>query len=300
MPAASYIRLSEQGRLSRVSAELKNMLEKCRLCPNSCEADRMAGEKGLCGAGVLPSVGSYHPHYGEESCLSGTRGSGTIFFAYCNLSCIYCQNAELSYYHRGREVSPRSLSNIMLELQRRGCHNINLVSPVHFLPAVLSALEYAVSQGLSVPLVYNSGGYESVPVLRLLEGVFDIYLPDFKYGSGETAERLSGIKDYPRRAGEAIEEMHRQVGTLATDSRGVALKGLLVRHLVLPGDLSGSAEVMNILSTISREITVNIMDQYHPAHRAWEEALLSRRISLGEYNSARKAALRAGLRLLPR
>ena len=235
---------------------------------------------------------------GEESCLVGRNGSGTIFFTNCNLACVFCQNYDISQLGYGDEVSFERLAEMMLALQKRGCHNINLVTPTHMVYAILEALLLAVPAGLRVPLVYNSGGYDSVETLALLDGVIDTYMPDFKYADDETARNLSGARDYPERAKAALKEMHRQVGDLLIDSRGIAERGLLVRHLVLPNDLAGTGAAMRFLAWLSRDTYVNIMDQYHPEYRANEIFDLRRRATLDEYDAAVRSALDAGLHRL--
>jgi len=293
--APGYTGLYEAGRLSRIAETLKERMSACDLCPNRCGVDRTAGEAGRCGVGMLPVVSQAAPHFGEERPLSAGGGSGTIFFTSCNLSCIFCQNYDISHLGRGREVGYDRLARLMLDLQKAGCNNINLVTPTHMVYPIIRALEIAVPLGLSLPLVWNSGGYDSVEVLRLLEGVVDIYMPDFKYADAGVALRLSGVSGYPRYAAEAVKEMHRQVGDLRLDSRGVACRGLLVRHLVLPDNLAGTEDVMDFLSGVSKKMYVNIMDQYHPAYHAWEEPKLNRRITRTEYLKALEAAERVGL-----
>jgi putative pyruvate formate lyase activating enzyme len=246
-------------------------------------------------------VSSYGPHFGEEAPLVGGHGSGTIFFAYCNLKCVFCQNYTISQLGEGTEVTSDELAGMMLSLQTQGCHNINLVSPTHVVPHILAALEIAVRKGLSVPLVYNTGGYDSLETLRLLDGIVDIYMPDMKYSDARIAEQLSGIKDYPRANQAAIKEMHRQVGDLQMDERGVAQRGLLVRHLVLPNRLAGTEEVVRFLAQeVSRDTYLNIMAQYHPCHKAFDLPRLSRRITDKEFSEAVDLAHRYGLNRLDR
>jgi putative pyruvate formate lyase activating enzyme len=231
----------------------------------------------------------------------GGHGSGTIFFAYCNLKCVFCQNYTISHLGEGTEVTSDELAGMMLSLQAQGCHNINLVSPTHVVPHILAALEIAVRKGLSVPLVYNTGGYDSLETLRLLDGIVDIYMPDMKYSDARTAEQLSGIKDYPRANKTAVKEMHRQVGDLQMDERGVALRGLVVRHLVLPNGLAGTEEVVRFLAQeVSRDTYLNIMAQYHPDHKAFDLPRLSRRITDKELSEALELAHRYGLNRLDR
>jgi putative pyruvate formate lyase activating enzyme len=294
----SYIKLSESGKLKEISNTLYDSLSNCRLCPQNCGADRIAGEKGRCRSGVQPLVSSFHAHFGEEACLVGRNGSGTIFFANCNLSCIFCQNYHISQLGKGDTISCDELAKIMLNLQGKGCHNINFVSPTHFIYPIVKALETAVPQGLNIPLVYNSGGYDSAETLRLLEGVFDIYMPDFKYMDAERGEELSGARDYPQAAMGALREMHRQVGDLKLTRRGVAYRGILVRHLVLPNNLAATDRVMSFLASLSRDTCVNVMDQYRPEYRARECFDLKRRITLDEYDRAVKTTREAGLHRL--
>ena len=277
------------------------ILRECRLCPRECRVDRLAGQKGKCQVTREVIVSSYGPHFGEEAPLVGGHGSGTIFFAYCNLKCVFCQNYTISQLGEGTEVTSDELAGMMLSLQTQGCHNINLVSPTHVVPHILAALEIAVRKGLSVPLVYNTGGYDSLETLRLLDGIVDIYMPDMKYSDARIAEQLSGIKDYPRANQAADKEMHRQVGDLQMDERGVAQRGLLVRHLVLPNRLAGTEEVVRFLSQeVSRDTYLNIMAQYHPCHKAFDLPRLSRRITDKEFNEAIELAHRYGLNRLDR
>ncbi|HPA71062.1 MAG TPA: radical SAM protein [Spirochaetota bacterium] len=294
----SYINLFSSGELRRRAELAREIITSCTLCPHECRVDRTAGGRGKCRSGEKPVVSSFHAHMGEESCLVGRNGSGTIFFTNCNLACVFCQNYDISQLGYGDEVSFERLAEMMLALQKRGCHNINLVTPTHMVYAILEALLLAVPAGLRVPLVYNSGGYDSVETLALLDGVIDIYMPDFKYADDETARNLSGARDYPERAKAALKEMHRQVGDLLIDSRGIAERGLLVRHLVLPNDLAGTGAAMRFLAWLSRDTYVNIMDQYHPEYRANEIFDLRRRATLDEYDAAVRSALDAGLHRL--
>lgn len=275
------------------------MLRECSLCPRRCGLDRTAGQRGFCGVLDRPFIASWGPHFGEEAPLVGSRGSGTIFFSGCNLGCIYCQNWSISHGREGREVSFEELAGIMLELQESGCHNVNLVTPTHQMPMMLRSLRIAAGKGLRLPLVYNSGGYESIEALKLLDGVVDIYMPDFKYWEAEAAGKYSNAEDYPGVARKAVREMHRQVGDLAMDGRGMALRGLLLRHLVLPGGLAGTREALKFVAEeISRDTYVNIMNQYHPCFRAFGRPPLERRITPEEFNEAVRAAREAGLRRL--
>jgi putative pyruvate formate lyase activating enzyme len=276
-------------------------LESCVICPRRCGVDRLHGELGACRTGRYAKVASAGPHYGEEPPLVGRGGSGTIFFASCNLACIYCQNYDISQLDAGEEVSPQELSAVMLAIQARGCTNINLVSPSHVVAQILEALVHAREEGLHLPLVYNTGGYDSLETLRLLEGVVDIYMPDMKYSDEKTARLHSGIKDYPAVNRAAVSEMHRQVGDLVLDERGVAVRGLLVRHLVLPGGLAGTERVAAFLAeAVSADTYLNVMDQYRPEYRSRGSAELGRRITPEEYEAAVQMVRAAGLRRLDR
>lgn len=265
------------------------ILERCTLCPRECGANRLKGERGFCRGGAQARVYSFAPHFGEESPLVGTGGSGTIFFSGCSLGCIYCQNYEISQLDQGTEVSAEGLAKIMLHLQKKGCHNVNLVTPSHYVPQILEALSIARERGLKVPLVYNCGGYESVETLKLLEGIVDIYMPDLKYGSDQPGLKYSSAKDYFSRAKEAVTEMHRQVGDLHIEE-GLAKRGVLVRHLVLPDDIARTEEVVKFLSEISGKTYLNIMPQYYPAHKACDHSEIARRITSQEYSRALKLA----------
>lgn len=291
----SYIELHNNGRLAGCVEELYQRMHACTLCPHRCSVDRVAGQKGRCRSGIQPIVSSFHAHFGEEPPISGRSGSGTIFFTNCNLACIFCQNYDISHLGRGEEISFEELADMMLELQKRGCHNINFVSPTHMNYAIVKALSIAVPRGLCVPLVYNSSGYDSAEILKILEGVYDIYMPDFKYMDPETAGRLSGASDYPEAAMAAIREMHRQTGDLVLDRNGIAQRGLLVRHLVLPNNIAASDRVINFIANLSRDTYINIMDQYRPEYRAGECFDLRRRTTLQEYDDAVEYALRCGL-----
>ncbi len=296
---AAYLRAHRQKILEqRVEAAWK-ILAACTLCPRQCRVNRLEGEKGVCGGGLLPEVSSYAPHFGEERPLVGQTGSGTIFFTRCNLGCIFCQNYEISHLAEGRPVSFERLAKMMVELQNLGCLNINFVTPTHFVPQILKALSLAVEMGLEVPLVYNTGGYDSVETLRLLDGIIDIYMPDFKFFDPEVAQALAGAPDYPQVAREAILEMHRQVGDLVIDEKGRAWRGLLVRHLVLPAGLAGTSEVMRFLAEeVSPDTYVNVMDQYRPCGEVKRGSPLDRYLTVEEYEEAIAWALKAGLHRL--
>ncbi|KAF0221559.1 MAG: putative pyruvate formate lyase activating [Geobacteraceae bacterium] len=295
----SYIRLHETGELAMRIDAAWAILRDCTLCPWHCHVNRLEGKLGVCRVGKLPMVSSFGPHFGEERPLVGRHGSGTIFLTWCNLRCVFCQNYDISHLGAGEEVTVEQLGEMMVSLWRQGCHNINFVTPTHQVAQILAALPYAVEQGVNVPLVYNCGGYEEPATLRLLDGIFDIYMPDFKYGDSETAQRLSGAPDYVETAKTALREMHRQVGTLVLDEQGIAVRGLLVRHLVLPEGLAGTRRVMGF---IARELTpdtyVNIMDQYRPCFKAGDHPPLNRRITRHEFDEAVAIAQEEGLRRL--
>lgn len=277
------------------------ILENCCLCPRRCQVNRLKGELGKCSTGRQALVSNFGPHFGEEAPLVGSGGSGTIFFAFCNLECCFCQNYTISQLGEGRDVEAAELASMMLSLEQRGCHNINFVSPTHVVPQILESLEIAVESGLSVPLVYNSGGYDLVETLKLLDGIFDIYMPDMKYSDAQNVRRLSGIDDYPRMNRAAVKEMHRQVGDLQLDDNGVATRGLLVRHLVLPDGLAGTAEVCRFISQeISINTYLNVMAQYHPCYRAYDVPELVRSISRKEFVEAIEIAQNYSLHRLDR
>jgi putative pyruvate formate lyase activating enzyme len=298
MSIPAYLKLPP-GELLRRGEAAGAILKNCTLCPHNCMVDRTAGDKGFCRTGSAAIVSSWGPHHGEERPLVARFGSGTIFFTGCNLGCIFCQNWTISHGNEGREMTHDRLASVMLELKKSGCHNINLVTPTHQVPAILRALSMAAAKGLDLPLVYNCGGYESIDTLRLLDGIVDIYMPDIKYMDTGTAFRYSGAKDYPEVVRAALHEMHRQTGDMVIDENGAATRGLLVRHLVLPGELAGTDEVMSFLSReISAETYVNIMDQYHPCFHAHENPPLGRRITRDEYRAAVGSARRAGLKRL--
>ncbi len=293
-----YVALWRSGALARRATEAVAALEDCRLCPRLCGVNRLRGELGFCGVGRLARVDAAHPHFGEESPLVGEHGSGTIFMSGCNLSCVFCQNADISQNPAaGRETTVEALAAQMLAMQGQGCHNINIVTPSHVVAQVLEALAVAAGEGLRIPLVYNSGGYDAVETLALLEGVVDIYLPDCKFWSTEASSRFCAAPDYPERAREAIAAMHAQVGDLVTDAAGTAVRGLLVRHLALPEGLAGTQEWMAYLASLSPRTYVNVMDQYRPCHQAGSTPGLSRSLTDEEYGAALGFARAQGLRL---
>ncbi len=283
---------------SKAVQKLWSLMDPCTLCPRQCKVLRSKGKTGFCGIGVLPVISSVGPHFGEESVLVGKGGSGTIFFAGCNLGCIFCQNYEISHQRQGNQRTIEQLVQSMLDLQSHGCSNINFVTPTHVVAAIAAAIELARQQGLSIPTVYNTGGYDSVETLKLLDGLVDIYMPDMKYSDPDVAGELSAAPDYPQVNFAAVKEMHRQVGDLKTE-KGLATRGLLVRHLVLPGGLAGSFKIMDFLfEKISRKTTINVMAQYHPNYEALSHPHINRRPSLEEIASARRYAMTKGLRIL--
>jgi putative pyruvate formate lyase activating enzyme len=294
---AAYLALLDSGELDRRVATAWKHLEDCDLCARSCHVNRRQTTKGaVCRTGERAVVNSYGPHHGEEAPLRGWNGSGTIFFTWCNLRCVFCLNWEISQKGIGREVEAEELAGMMLALQADGCHNINLVTPSHVVAQILAAVAIAARRGLRLPLVYNTGGYDSLEALALLDGVVDIYMPDMKYGDSETARQYSKVRDYWEVNQAAVREMHRQVGDLQIDERGLARRGLLVRHLVLPGDLANSEGVLAFLATeISRHTYLNLMDQYFPCYRAWDYPPLDRPITRDEYERAVALAERHGL-----
>ena len=295
-PAPVYLETYARGELDAKIEQLEAILDECTLCPRECGVNRNKGERGYCNSDRQLKVSSVQPHFGEEPVLVGTKGSGTIFLTNCNLGCVYCQNYDISQLGYGRVMSEAELADCMLSLQNRGCHNINLVTPTHFTPQIVKALKIAIEKGLHIPLVYNCGGYESKHTIELLDGIVDIYMPDIKYGEGANAERYSNAGDYFERCKEAVKEMHAQVGDLKLDDRGLAWRGLLIRHLVLPNGLAGSEAVMKFIATeISKDSYVNIMAQYRPVYKAYEYKELSRWITMAEYREAISIARRYGL-----
>jgi putative pyruvate formate lyase activating enzyme len=298
MATPSYLHLSIVELEERARKAFMRM-ESCDLCARVCHTNRLNGKLGVCKTGTKARVSAYGPHMGEEDPLRGWKGSGTIFFARCNLRCVFCQNHAISQADAGMEVAAQELANIMLKLQEQGCHNINLVSPSHVVPQILEALVLAVESGLRVPLVYNTGGYDSLETLALLDGIVDIYMPDMKFTQGGYAKKYTRAQDYPKVNRMAVREMHRQVGDLQTDEDGLASRGLLVRHLVLPRNLAGTKQIVEFLaSEISPNTYLNLMDQYHPAYIAASYPELNRPITRGEYDAAYRIAKQAGLNYL--
>jgi putative pyruvate formate lyase activating enzyme len=293
----SYLELFRSGELAERASRAVGRLASCDLCARYCRVDRVASVKGaVCRTGRRAVVSSLGPHHGEEDPLRGSRGSGTVFFSWCNLRCVFCQNSDVSQKGVGQEVEAVDLAGMMLTLQARGCHNVNFVTPSHVVAQILEALVIAAGEGLQLPLVYNTGGYDSPEALELLDCVIDIYMPDMKYGGSEAAHRYSHVRDYWEVNTAAVKEMHRQVGDLVVDSEGVALRGLLVRHLVLPEDLANTERVLAFLAEeISPDTYLNLMDQYHPSHRTDRVPELDREITTDEFLYAQELARGYGL-----
>ncbi len=294
----AYLRLYESGELQRRVERAAQLLQSCTACPRNCRVDRLADKFAVCKTGRYAVVSSYGPHHGEEDCLRGWRGSGTIFMSGCNLRCAFCQNFDISWQVRGTPAPPEKLARMTLELQAEGCHNINFVTPEHVVPQIIEALPGAVAGGLRLPIVYNTSAYDSMESLELLDGVVDIYMPDFKYWGSENARKYSKAPDYPQVARRTIKEMFRQVGDLVMDEHGVAQRGVLIRHLVMPNDIAGTNEIMRwIAAELSPTTYVNVMPQYYPAGKVSrrEYAEINRRVLPSEYERALDAAWRAGL-----
>jgi putative pyruvate formate lyase activating enzyme len=290
----AFLALSDE-ELSRRIRSAQELLSPCRVCPRECGADRLGGEKGFCEAGALAEVSSHNEHHGEEPPLSGSRGSGTIFFAHCNLRCVFCQNYPISHLGHGSPVTAEELAEMMLSLEHRGCHNINFVSPTHVTPQILEALKLAIAGGLKIPLVWNSGGYDSVETLKLLDGIVDIYLPDMKYNDDANAKKYSDAPDYRAINHSALREMHRQVGDLVCDEDEIAVRGLIVRHLVLPDGIAGSEDVLPFLAEeISLNTAISLMAQFFPAHRAHEFPELAKGLAAKDYRAAAEVMEKLG------
>jgi len=293
-----YLSLPDSEFKERIQ-EATAVLSSCRLCPRNCGVDRTCGQLGFCRTGALPSVASHGPHFGEEAPLVGSGGSGAIFFGGCNLGCVFCQNYDISRLNNSRETTVEGLASIMLSLQAHGCCNINLVTPTHQVPMIIQALHAARGQGLALPIIFNCGGYESLDALKLLDGIVDIYMPDIKFSDNELAYKYCKAKQYWETVAAAVKEMHAQVGDLVFDSFGTAKRGLLVRHLIMPEGLAGTAEVVRFLSEeISKNTYLNLMDQYHPCYKAFDFPELSQRPTREEYNEAVNLAEKAGLKRL--
>ena len=282
-----YTDLYASGQLDERIDTLNTLAASCSLCPRVCRVNRHKGERGICRAGDELTVCKFLPHFGEEPVLTGTNGSGTIFFSYCNLNCQFCQNYQISQEHLGAPMTPAELAAIMLRLQHQGCPNINLVSPTHFLPQIMKAIKAATAQGLTLPLVYNTNGYERLEVLKLLEGIVDIYLPDAKYGEDRSAQEFSNAPHYTSYNRSALKEMYRQVGLLTTDTRGIAQRGIIIRHLVLPHDSAKTEQVlMMIREHLGKALHISLMGQYFPAYHASDLSHISRKITREEYQQS--------------
>jgi putative pyruvate formate lyase activating enzyme len=295
----AYVSALKEGRLQERIDQAKGRLRECTLCPRNCKVNRLEGEIGFCKVGARAIISSANPHFGEEAPLVGSGGSGTIFMTSCNLKCVFCQNYEISHLMEGQEVDTDAFGGLMIGLQRLGCHNINFVTPSHVVPQILEAVKWAAEDGLRVPLVYNSGGYDSVETLRLLDGVIDIYMPDLKFMDSRISKELMNAPDYPEVARAAIVEMHRQVGDLQINENGIATRGLLVRHLVMPDDLTETRKAMRFLATeVSTNTYVNIMNQYRPCGRAHEHPKLDRSVTRAEYLDAVNSAREEGIERL--
>lgn len=293
-----YLRLYESGELERRVESALSLLESCIACPRNCRVNRVADKFAVCRTGRYAIVSSYNAHHGEEDCLRGWQGSGTIFFSGCNLRCVFCQNFDISWQLRGTVAPPEKLARMMLDLQADGCHNINFVTPEHVVPQIIEALPLAIEGGLRLPIVYNTGAYDSMESLELMDGIVDIYMPDFKYWDSEMARKYSKAPDYPEVARRTIKEMYRQVGDLITDEHGLAKRGLLIRHLVMPNDIAGTREVTHwIARELSPTTYVNVMAQFYPAGKVSrsEYAEINRRVLPSEFARALDAARRAGL-----
>jgi putative pyruvate formate lyase activating enzyme len=296
----AYRALLRNGKLADRAEQAYQHLEDCDLCARYCHMNRKQTIKGaVCHTGEMAVVNSYGPHHGEENPLRGWNGSGTIFFSWCSLRCVFCQNWDISQKGAGVETTPEQLADMMLSLQRQGCHNINFVTPSHVVAQIIAAIAIAAERGLHLPLVYNTGGYDSLVALKLLDGIIDIYMPDMKYGDSKLARQYSKVRNYTEVNFTAVKEMHRQVGDLVLDEKGVALRGLLIRHLVLPNNIAGTKQVLQFLaSEISSNTYINIMDQYHPCYRADDYPDVDRLITSKEYQDAIKASHNAGLHRL--
>lgn len=292
-----YLKTEQIGKLKKTEAELWNILESCQCCPRRCCVNRLRGEKGVCSSTAELKVHTASLHFGEEKPLVGRGGSGTVFFSNCNLLCCFCQNWEINHRGDGNYINHDQLAYMMLELQKRGAHNINLVTPTHVIPHIVKALRIAAARGLRLPLVYNTSAYDNIEVIRMLDGIVDIYLPDFKYQDGKLAGKYSsGASDYPEVAAAVIKEMHRQVGILQVDASGIARRGLIIRHLVMPENIAGTDRFVQwVAQELSPDTYVNIMEQYRPEHKAFDYQEISRRITNAEYSKAIQWAKAASL-----
>jgi len=293
----AYERLEKEGKLAQRIEQAYSIFEHCRLCPRQCRVNRRMGGRGICRAPYKPVIYSTQPHFGEEIPLVGQYGSGTIFFSNCNLRCVFCQNWPISHEGRGKEVKDKDLADMMIGLQKMGCHNINLVTPTHFMPNILNATRIALKKGLHIPLVYNTSGYERLETVKLLDGIVDIYLPDYKYTNPDKAAKYSaGASDYPEVAAKAIIEMHRQVGELKVDKRGIAMRGLIIRHLVMPNRVAGTKKFLKwVAETLPKSTYVNIMSQYRVEYKAYDYPEIARGTTVQEFLEAMGWAKKYGL-----
>ncbi len=292
-----YLEVYHNGSLKKSFEAAFKKLESCAICPRRCGVNRMQGEKAFCRTGLNAKICSFMLHHGEEPPISGQRGSGTIFFSECNMACVYCQNYEFSQRGEGgRQVSPEELAALMLRLQEMGAHNINLVTPTHVMPQILEALLVAIPKGLHIPLIYNTGGYELTEIVKLLDGIIDIYLPDMRYAESDAALRYSGAPDYPAYNQDSVKEMHRQVGIARINGSGIIEEGLIIRHLVLPENICGTDKIMRFIAQeVSADTYVSLMNQYFPCYQADKFKEISRRITKGEYEAAEQEMQRWGL-----
>ncbi len=291
-----YLDLYHTGKLQTACDTAFKLLESCQICPRNCKVNRLKDEKGFCHTGLKPKVYSFMAHQGEEPPISGEKGSGTIFFANCNMGCLYCQNYEFSQLGQGREVDSDELADIMLKLQGMECHNVNFVTPTHVMPQILKALLIAIPKGLKIPLVYNTSGYELAGIIKLIDGIIDIYLCDMRYFDSEKSLKYSTALDYPEYNQEAVKEMHRQTGIAAINEKGIIERGLVIRHLVLPNNVSGTKGIMRFIANeLSKESYISLMSQYLPYYKAREEKEIMRRLTQEEYNEAKKAMEESGL-----
>lgn len=295
---AAYLRTLREGKFPEKIAAAKQMLSPCTVCPRECGVDRLGREKGFCGLTDKAMIASVQPHFGEESPLVGSGGSGTIFITSCNLKCVFCQNYEISHLMEGQEEDANQIGRHMLDLQQMGCHNINFVTPSHVVPQLIEAIHWAAENGLNVPIVFNTGGYDKVETLRLLEGVVDIYMPDLKFMDSKVSKELMDAPDYPDVVLAAIREMHRQVGDLEMSAEGIASRGLLVRHLVMPDDLASTRQAMRFLAGLSANTYVNIMNQYRPCGSAVRMPKVNRSVTRQEYTQALEIAQEEGINRL--
>ena len=284
----AYEKLETEGKLAQRVKQAYALFENCQLCPRKCGVNRQKGEKGFCRSPIKPMIFSYHPHFGEELSLVGEKGSGTIFFSHCNLRCIFCQNWPISHEGKGKEIKDEDLADVMLKLQSMGCHNINFVTPTHVMPNILNATRIALKKGLHLPLVYNTSGYERLEIVKLLEGIIDIYLPDLKYMDADKAAKYSaGASDYPEVTKKAIIEMHRQVGVLKLDHQGIAIRGLMIRHLVMPNRTAGTEKFIKwVAETLPKNTYINMMPQYRVEYKAYDYPEIARGITAQEFLEA--------------